>query len=121
MSFTNPILIGVLDLQEAKRLQAAIDEQFGVRLSIRSNPDTCSTGGCRPTVELLTTEADLPKVREFLAAEKARALDGLNPNFEQHDQVYDPEKSTATCPACGTTFSTLNKECPDCGLVFQVE
>ena len=34
------------------------------------------------------------------------------------DSVYNPQVSEALCPACGHTFPTTEKTCPDCGLSF---
>ncbi len=113
----NEVLLGVLDFNEAKRMRSILEDE-GVRLRLQSNPETCATGGCKVTVEVYASEIDVPKVREFFLREKERALDGLEVDRSLANEVFDPEKSEARCPACGTQFSTLHRECPDCGLVF---
>ncbi|MCM2279429.1 MAG: hypothetical protein NDJ89_15245 [Oligoflexia bacterium] len=116
------VLLGILDYHEAKRIQARIGETDGVRLTLRGNPDSCGPGGkCKPTVEVWALAEDLPKIREFMAREREREYAGLDVNAELHGEVFDPEKETARCPACGTVFPTSSKECPDCGLVFLTE
>ncbi|MCM2321910.1 MAG: hypothetical protein NDJ90_01465 [Oligoflexia bacterium] len=116
------VLLGVLEYNEAKRIQARIEESDGVRLLLKGNPDTCGPGGkCRPRVEVWALTDDLPKVRDFMARERDRDYAGLDVNPELHEEVYDPSKDTARCPACGTTFQTSARECPDCGLVFAVD
>ena len=113
------VLLGIIDLTEAKRIRSSLAEQ-GVALEMVSNPDTCSAGGggCKPSVELYAMEPDLPKVAEFFRLEKERDAGGLEVNPELLGQVFDSEKESAVCPACGTEFKTTAKECPDCGLVF---
>ncbi|OFZ02803.1 MAG: hypothetical protein A2X97_04315 [Bdellovibrionales bacterium GWA1_52_35] len=110
------IHLGSSEYNEAKRLQALLAER-GVSLSLLRNPENCSTG-CKITVEVYTSQGDLDKVREFFREQKTRAFDGLAVDEALLDEVYDPEKGTARCPACATEFSTTLQECPDCGLVF---
>jgi hypothetical protein len=114
---TNEVLLGVIDLSEAKRIRSILEDR-GVQLRLHSNPDTCASGACRPTVEVFVAEIDVPKVRELFQQEQARSLEGLEVDLARTQEVFDPEKATARCPACGTEFSTQLKECPDCGLVF---
>lgn len=117
MDSNNLIHLGSSEFNEAKRLQSLLEER-GVKLSLLKNPDNCATGGCKITVEVYASEGDIPVIREFFREQKARAFDGLNVDDSLLEEVYDPEKGTAKCPACGTEFSTSLKECPDCGLVF---
>src|SRR4051812_41002111 len=96
------VLLGIIDLVEAKRIRASLGE-MGVKLEMISNPDTCSSGGsCKPTVELYASEPDLPKVAEFFRFEKERDQGGIEVNPELLGQVFDSEKASAVCPACGT-------------------
>ena len=113
----NEVLLGVIDLAEAKRVRSILGER-GVELFLRSNPETCASGACRPTVEIYVTEIDLPKVKEFFLEEKARSLAGLENDPSHENADFHPEKETARCPASGTEFSTKLSECPDCGLGF---
>ncbi len=107
--------VGTVGYPEAKRLQAALAER-GVTLVLRGDPDSCNS--CTPVVELYVSEADAPRLAEFLSEEKRRELDGLDFDPALAEEVFDSEKATARCPACGTEFSTQLSECPDCGLCF---
>lgn len=111
------ILLGAAELKEAKRIQSLLEER-GVHVELASDPQTCGTGSCKPTVNVYIQEADREKVQQFFTEEKAREMAGLEFDPEQVSSVYDSEKETAKCPACGTEFSTKLTECPDCGLVF---
>lgn len=120
MSEAHRVHLGSSEFNEAKRLQALLEER-GVEISLISEPHSCgpkSKGGCKITVEVYAHEIDVPKIREFLQEQKAKALDGLDVDASLLEEVYDPEQATARCPACGTQFSTTSAECPDCGLVF---
>ena len=109
--------IGTLELGEAKRIRSLLLEK-GIQLELVSDPQTCSTGGCARTVDVFVASEKIPEVTDFLKAEKIRAVDGLEFDSVLINEVYDPEKESARCPACGTRFSTQLKECPDCGLGF---
>lgn len=111
------VVLGVMSISEAKRIQSAMEDR-GVRLRLVSNPHTCTTGGCTPTVELHALSADLEAVKAFFLAERERNHGGLEFNPELLDEVFDPEKESARCPACGDVFSTSLAECPGCGLGF---
>jgi ribosomal protein S27E len=120
MTEVETVLLGVIELQEAKRLRAAMLER-GVELELRNNPETCSTGGCAPSVEVRARLGDVERFRELVESERSRSLDGLEIDASRLESVFDTSAAEAQCPACGTRFSTLNRECPDCGLVFVVE
>lgn len=114
---TGKVLLGIIELAEAKRVRSVLVER-GVNLELVSNPETCSSGNCAKTVEVFVSREQLPIVTEFYQAEKERYAAGLDFDAALFNEVYDPEKESARCPACGTEFSTRHKECPDCGLVF---
>ncbi len=111
------ILLGQLDFAEAKRIRSILEDQ-GVVFQLRTEVDNCGSKGCKPTAQVYTRDKDLPIIREFFEKEHLRSLEGLEVNHEIHGAVFDSEKSDATCPACGTVFSTIKTECPDCGLCF---
>ncbi|MGK5086225.1 hypothetical protein WDW86_01600 [Bdellovibrionota bacterium FG-2] len=111
------ILLGQMDLAEAKRIRSILEDQ-GVVFQLRTEVEACNSKGCKPTAQVYTRDADLPVIREFFEKEHVRSLAGLEVNHELQNAVFDSEKSEATCPACGTVFSTLKTECPDCGLCF---
>ena len=112
--------LGILSLDEAKRVRAALSEQH-VEITLHNNPETCAAKNCAPRVEVYYREVDLGRITEFFAKEKARLFDGLEVDEKAIGQVFDTEKETAICPACTTEFSTRLGECPDCGLVFTAE
>jgi len=116
MSELERVFIGIMDLVSAKRLRDKLAER-GIEIELGHNKQTC-TSGCRVTVEVWAKSHDIPKVQEVLAEERMKLLEGLDFNPDQVSQVFDPKKETAVCPACGARFSTENKECPECGLVF---
>jgi hypothetical protein len=111
------VLLGTIDYTEAKRLKSALEER-GVILKLVSNPQTCGTGGCAPKLEVFVKESDTPRVKEFMIEEHNRSLGDLTHEAGLMDEVFDSEKESARCPACGTEFSTRLNECPDCGLCF---
>jgi len=44
---------------------------------------------------------------------------GLDPNaVAQALGSIDLDADAAACPACGTSFATADKRCPECGLRF---
>ena len=118
MDTQEKILIGVLELSEAKELSDKLEAK-GVEIAIKHNEQTCMKG-CVVKVEVWAKEADMPAIVDTIREEKMKVLDneGLDIDKSLLDQVFDDEAKTATCPACGTSFSTENKECPECGLVF---
>ncbi len=119
MPITTKQLLGIMDLNEAKRIKEILAER-GVAIELGHNKQTC-TRGCRVTVEVWGELEDLPKIQELLREEQAKLLEDLDFDPEQSAEVFDANKETAVCPACGTRFSTDLKECPDCGLVFVSE
>lgn len=114
------ILIGVSDLIEAKRIKSILEDK-GVLLRLYNNPQTCTTGSCKPTVEVYALKKDLEVISEFFQKQKDRSFEGLSFDPSLANEVFDPSLEKARCPACGTEFSTQCKECPDCGLVFIAE
>lgn len=114
------VLLGVIEYQEARRLRSLLEEQK-ILVELVSNPESCGGRGCKPTVEVYARSADLPVLKEFFQSQSAKLFAGLEFDASLFEEVFDPEKETARCPACGTEFSTQAKECPDCGLVFVAE
>ena len=112
------VVIGVLELAEAKRLRSVLETQQRVVVRLFSNPETCQTGSCSAKVEVQVSADDVIKVKALLSAERSRLLEGLDVDLSLLDEVYDSEKGAAKCPACGEEFSTQLAECPECGLGF---
>jgi hypothetical protein len=118
MSDVEKALMGIMELVEAKRLKEKL-RNAGVDIELGHNKETC-TKGCKVTVEVWSRKEDLPKIQEVLDEEKAKLLSGLDIDPEHENQIFDPEKDSAVCPACGEKFSTKLSECPDCGLAFSL-
>jgi transcriptional/translational regulatory protein YebC/TACO1 len=114
----NKILVGVIEINEAKRLRDKLFDR-GVQIDLIHNEQTCRKG-CQSRVEVWVEAQHLQQVQELFQEEVKRMIEteGTGVNHEQIGQVFDPEAKTTICPACGTEFSTELKECPDCGLVF---
>lgn len=109
-----PLRIAVLPLNDAKSLQDDLAKE-NVEIILNHNEKTC-TRGCTVTVEVLGYEKDIPKIAEIYQNNYKKLTEGHEVNWDVANSVFDPNKSTATCPACGTEFSTSSSECPDCGL-----
>lgn len=110
------VLIGSADFFEAKRLRSEL-EQIGIEIELMSHPEKCGTG-CKPTLEMYAKASDLQAIQSFLDTERQKTLEGLDVPMNLDSIVFDPEKASATCPACTTEFSTKLAECPECGLSF---
>lgn len=112
----NKLVLGTLPIEEAKKIQ---DEMKGksVDIFLDHNPTTC-TRGCSVTVEFSCYEKDIQQVAQYFQQNFLNSLDGHNVNLELLNSTYDPNQESATCPACGTSFSTSSTECPECGLCF---
>lgn len=113
---TEEILIGVMDLQEAKTHQLRLKEK-GINLDLKTNGATCTTG-CKVTVEVWGKESDQEMLKSYFNADFMKNVKGHVPNFEHISAVYDPTASEVICQACGMKFSPTLNECPDCGLVY---
>lgn len=110
------ILLGVMDLQEAKNHQIRLKEQ-GVMLNLKSNAKTCTTG-CKVTVEVWGLEKDAELLQKHFRSDFMKHVMGHEPNFEHLSQVFDANATEAICQACGAKFATSATECPDCGLCY---
>lgn len=109
-------LIAVMPLQEAKMLKSNLVNK-GVEIELNHAKETCNRG-CTVTVEVHANESDIPKIVEVIEQDFQSLIE--NPDFDAKnlDQVFDPNQSMATCPACTHRFATTLSECPDCGLSF---
>jgi molecular chaperone GrpE (heat shock protein) len=112
----NKIILGTMPINEAKSLQDQLVEQK-IDLFLDHNEKTCNRG-CSVTVELSCFEKDIQNVMEVISKNYQQTLEGHDIDINLINQVFDPNKEQATCPACGTEFSTSSSECPECGLCF---
>jgi hypothetical protein len=113
---TDEVLLGVMDIQEAKNHQYKMKAQ-GVVLNLKSNGETCTTG-CKVTVELWGFEKDIDKLNQYFKTDYLKHVAGHVPNVEHMTAVFDPTADEVVCQACGMKFKPTATECPDCGLVY---
>jgi hypothetical protein len=110
------IKVGILPLHDAKELQRILLSR-NIPVELNHNGQTCSRG-CTVTVELLAPREALAQVQSTLREQHQKLAEGHKVDWDLLEATFDPAKSQATCPACGTQFSTTSTECPDCGLCF---
>ena len=112
------ILIGVIEINEAKRLKEKLSIH-DVNIELIQNDETCKKS-YQTKVEVWVASEYIEEVQKVIHAENMHMImsEGVDVNPEQLNQIFDSEAETAVCPACGTSFSTKLKECPECGLVF---
>lgn len=110
------VLLGVMNLQEAKNHQIRLKEQ-GIIIHLKSNEKTCTTG-CKVTVEVWGLEKDSEQLMKYFRDDYMKHVMGHEPNVEYLSQVFDANASETICQACGANFATTLSECPDCGLCY---
>ena len=110
------ILIGVMDIQEAKNHQYKMKAE-GVVLNLKSNGKTCTTG-CKVTVELWGLEKDQERLMTYFQKDFMKHVAGHEINAEYLSAVFDPSAAEVICQACGAKFKPTATECPDCGLCY---
>jgi ribosomal protein S27E len=111
------VFLGVMDLQEAKNHQYRL-KGMGVEIILKTNDQTCSTGGCKVTVEVWGKESDQAALAQHFQSDYLKHVKGHVPNFEHLSAVFDPTAAEVICQACGAKFAPTSQECPDCGLVY---
>ena len=112
------IKLAILPLEDAKRFKAQL-ATMGIEIFLDHNEQTC-TRGCSVTVEVLGHEQDLEQISNVFQDNFKKLAQGQDVNWELMNSVFDPSQKKAICPACAFEFSTSEKECPDCGLVFSI-
>ena len=112
------ILIGVIEVNEAKRLKEKLSSR-GINIDLIHNDETCKKS-YQSKVEVWVNSESIEAVQKMIHEENMHMImsEGVEVNPDQLNQVFDSDAETAVCPACGTSFSTKLKECPECGLVF---
>ena len=116
MSNNDRVMLGTMPAAEADKIKSQLLTQ-GIKVVTLVNPKACNTG-CAITVEMWASPSDLPLIGQVISEMRKRDLAGLEFDEAQVNSVYDTEKESATCPACGTDFPTSLTECPECGLNF---
>ena len=113
------IVVGIVDEKTGRRLQS-LAKQADFEVELKFNKATCTTG-CSTTYELLVAESNVEKLVKIANDERQRSLpvDAKDLDYNQMNQVFDPNADEAQCPACGHQFKVANQtECPECGLVL---
>ncbi len=102
---------------EIKQVQALLQRQ-GFPSLVVGDSQSCGKG-CRGTEVLLPVRRS--DVEEILAIFQKEYISNtvLHEHDTSHvDAVFNLSAEEATCPACGCSFATRNRACPDCGLNF---
>ncbi|WP_035245007.1 zinc ribbon-containing (seleno)protein DG [Desulfogranum mediterraneum] len=105
-------------LLQIKALQAYLIEHSLPSLIAAETQAGCTKGCCGSEVLLQVRLADLEEVLAVLAQEHQRSTGLAEFDTTHSGAVYDPTAAEATCPACGSCFSTQSTVCPECGLCF---
>lgn len=100
-----------------KSVQVLLSRE-GIPSLIAGDSASCGKGCGGTDVRLQVRTTDLPEVMAVLVREHVQTTGLTDHDTSYADAVYDPDAGAATCPACGCTFSTESKTCPDCGLCF---
>lgn len=108
--------LGVMNLQEAKNHQLKLKQQ-GISVELKTNNQTCTTG-CKVTVELWGNDEDRELLQKYFDTDFLKHVSVDHLNLEQIAAVFDPNAEEVICQACGTKFSPVVNECPDCGLMY---
>ena len=112
------VLLGVVEINEAKRLKDRLAEK-NIEIELIHNETTCRKG-CVAKVEVWAEMVNVETIQKIIHEQNMHMImsEGTEVDQERINQVFDADAETAVCPACGTSFSTKLKECPECGLVF---
>jgi len=90
----------------------------GLPSIIAGDSSSCGKGCCGGEVRLQVRAADLREVQEVLHREYLQTTGLLDHDTSFVNAVFNPDAGDAVCPACGYSFSTTSKTCPECGLCF---
>jgi hypothetical protein len=110
------IFLGVMELQEAKNHQYALQAK-GVALTLKVNDQTC-TSGCKVTVEVWAQGTDEAVIKQHFQSDYLKHVKGHEPDINLLSAVFDTGLEMVICQACGFKFAPNASEYPDCGLVY---
>ena len=116
MSAEQKTLLGIVPASDADILASQLSKS-GVMITTIFNHSSCK-GGCAPSKEIWAHPDDVGFIQKFMVERHQQSLKDMGVDLDQINQVFDPSKPTAVCPACGTTFSTSLTQCPECELAF---
>ena len=104
---------------EVKQIEQLLTQENIVSL-ITDDGQSCGEGCCTGSFLLSVHRGDAMDALKIIEQEYDRTtgLSDHDHNQSIAEAVFDPTAQVATCPACGTTFSPDNPECPECGLCF---
>jgi hypothetical protein len=100
-----------------KQLQARLKAD-GFPSIVAGDSSSCGKGCCGSEVRLQVRMNDIQDIMAFMAREHMQTTGLAEHDTSYAGAVFDSSARNATCPACGCSFSPLNKICPDCGLCF---
>lgn len=118
MSDLNKHLLGVASRPAAEHLKAKLSKD-GIEIVLLYNASTCKSS-CSSQLEMWAHPADVESIQAAMATDWRDSVSALGYDPNLADMVFDQSAAHATCPACGTVFSTDNTACSDCGLEFSV-
>lgn len=104
-------------LGELRRLQSLLDEENIASLIVGDN-DSCGKGCCPSLHYLLIRKDDYREASGLMEKDYRETTVWEDYANNCSDEVFDPDKDEAVCPACGHIFPTSSASCPDCGLCF---
>lgn len=110
------ILLGTASYNEAQSLKRKL-EAHEIEVVLIHNQQTCG-GGCSVKLEIWSNSGDADAIGRILATERSAELASMGYDLKLAGEVFDASRAEATCPACGTSFSTGRNDCPECGLCF---
>jgi hypothetical protein len=104
-------------LADLQHLATLLDNENIATLFV-GDMKTCGQSCCPTLYNLLVRREDGMEAMDIIEKEHKRTT-GLAHHDNSHaDAIYNPYAVEAKCPACGHSFSTSEKCCPDCGLSF---
>jgi len=110
------IMLAKIGTSEGQHLKNSL-AKHGFEIALVHNHESCKTG-CSPQVEVWVHPEDAQDILQTLTQAQRDEWADNGYDAKLAENVFDPEAESATCPACGTQFSTKQSACPDCGLCF---
>jgi hypothetical protein len=110
-------------LPEMRHFAALLDaENIGTALlGIMSSCGKDRFGNTLPvptSYNLMVKREDAMDAHHIIEEEHKKATALAQHESVNDEAIFNPHASEAQCPACGHTFPTTEKNCPDCGLSF---
>lgn len=105
-------------LLEMKNLQQILAREHIPALIAGEKTSNCGKGCCGVELYLQIRREDGEVAMEALARDFKRATALDHHDLSHVRSVYDTGAEQTVCPACGFSFTTSNRTCPDCGLCF---